>query len=273
MPKTTPDPGRTAQRAARSDTVKRLGRFGLAARATVYLLVGVLALLLAFGRHPAEPDQRGALQDLARHWYGDVLLWAICLGLIAFALWCFAQAAVGVVGKEDETFPRVQQFISGCTYGALAVTAFTVAVSAHQKSQARQQETFTAKVMRHDGGRWAIALLGLIILGAGIGTAVQGARKKFEDDLDTAQMNESTQHTVQTLGIVGSVARGVVFAISGFLLVDAAWTYDAKKARGLDGALRTLQRTTFGPWLLGLVALGLIAFGLFGFAEAKYRRT
>jgi uncharacterized membrane protein len=267
------NPGQTAHQAARSDTVKRLGRFGFASRAAVFVLLGVVTLLIAFAGRRAEPDQRGALAELAGHWYGLILLWIVFLGLVAFALWCFSQAAVGVVGKEDETLPRIQQFISGCVYGSLAVSAFTLAIHAHTSSQARTQSTFTGRVMSHSGGRWAVGIVGLVILGAGLVMAYDGLRRKFVEDLRTAEMDEATQRTVTTLGVVGAVARGLVFALSGFLFLDAAWTYDAKKATGLDGALRTLQQTAFGPYLLGLAALGLIAFGLYGFAEAKYRRT
>ena len=135
---------------------------------------------------------------------------------------------------------------------AEAQSAFTLAIHGHTSSQARAQSTFTGRVMSHSGGRWAVGIVGLVILGAGLVMAYDGIRRKFVDDLQTAQMDEATQRTVTTLGVVGAVARGLVFALSGFLFVDAAWTYDAKKATGLDGALRTLQQTAFGPYLLAV---------------------
>jgi Domain of Unknown Function (DUF1206) len=78
---------------------------------------------------------------------------------------------------------------------------------------------------------------------------------------------------VLRLGMIGTTARGVVFAIAGALVVDAAVTYDAAKSTGLDGALRTLADRPYGPWLLGALALGLIAFGLYGFAAARWAKT
>jgi hypothetical protein len=73
--------------------------------------------------------------------------------------------------------------------------------------------------------------------------------------------------------MVGTVARGVVFALAGIFVVQAARDYDPKKASGLDGALRSLRDTSAGPWLLILAAVGLILFGIYGFAEARWRRT
>jgi Domain of Unknown Function (DUF1206) len=65
----------------------------------------------------------------------------------------------------------------------------------------------------------------------------------------------------------------VVIAGIGIAALDAAVTYDAAKAKGVDGALRSFAQSPFGPWLLILVALGLIAFGILSFLEAKWRRT
>ena len=49
------------------------------------------------------------------------------------------------------------------------------------------------------------------------------------------------------LGMVGTIARGLVFCVVGVLVVDAAVTYDPKKSTGLDGALRTLAAQSYGP--------------------------
>jgi hypothetical protein len=61
--------------------------------------------------------------------------------------------------------------------------------------------------------------------------------------------------------------------MTGVLIVSAAWTYDAAKARGLDGALKTLRDRPFGGLLLGVAAVGLLVFGSYGLAEARYRRV
>jgi uncharacterized membrane protein YidH (DUF202 family) len=64
----------------------------------------------------------------------------------------------------------------------------------------------------------------------------------------------------------------MVTAGIGIAALDAAITYDAAKAKGVDG-LRSFAQSPFGPWLLIFVALGLIAFGILSFVEAKWRRT
>jgi hypothetical protein len=91
--------------------------------------------------------------------------------------------------------------------------------------------------------------------------------------LQTAQMSRRTRRVVERLGMVGTVARGLVFALAGVLVVDAAVTYQPSKAGGLDKALLTLRNQPFGEFLLILAALGLITFGIYGLCEARWRRV
>ena len=75
------------------------------------------------------------------------------------------------------------------------------------------------------------------------------------------------------LGVVGYLARGIVFALVGFFVARAAWQYDPQDAVGLDGALAKLAHADYGPVLLALTAAGLFAYGLFCFVEARYREV
>ena len=81
----------------------------------------------------------------------------------------------------------------------------------------------------------------------------------------------SAQRTLETLGVVGLLARAVVFGLIGWFLGKAAVEYDPDEAIGLDGALAKLTEAPYGPLLLGLTAAGLIAYGLFCIAQARYR--
>jgi hypothetical protein len=146
-------------------------------------------------------------------------------------------------------------------------------VSGASGSQADSQESATKSIMDNTGGRWLIGLIGLIVVGIGIGLLIYGVKKKFEKHLNTGQMNPSVRQTVRRLGVAGYSAKGVAYAIVGALVVSAAVTYDAGKARGLDGALKTLSAQSYGPWLLGLIALGIAAFGVYCFFQAKYRKV
>ena len=127
--------------------------------------------------------------------------------------------------------------------------------------------------MKHHFGRWLVGLIGLVVVVVGLGMVVEGITKKFEKQLRMHELTRLTRTLVVRLGMVGTIARGILFAVAGALVVQAALTFNARKSTGLDGALRTLANRPYGPWLLGVLALGLIAFGLYGFAAARWAKT
>ena len=259
--------------AVKRDVLGPGARLGLVARASIYLLIGVLSILVAAGHSTAETDQWGAMQQLNRSTLGHVLLWVVALGLAGYALWRFSEAVFGVAGEGKKAGPRLKSFARGCVYTVIAFMAFEVAAGRGVRSQAGRQITLTAQVMRHTGGRVAVALVGAAVAVVGAILVYEGATGKFEKYLDLSRAPAVTRRIVKIIGVVGTVARGALFALAGIFVIQAAWDYEPKKAAGLDGALRSLRDTAVGPWLLGVVALGLVAFGLYGLAEARWRRT
>lgn len=73
--------------------MNRSGRFGLAARGFVYVVVGVLIIRAALRFNPEEAGGVGdALRMLARQPYGSWMLAAIALGLIAYGVYAVVMA-------------------------------------------------------------------------------------------------------------------------------------------------------------------------------------
>jgi O-antigen/teichoic acid export membrane protein len=157
-------------------------------------------------------------------------------------------------------------------YGFLAYTAVSL-LEGSRGAQSAQQRGYAAQVMSHPGGRWVVGAVGLAIVVAGAVMVVEGLKQKFMRYFPPSALTGNTRDAVRRLGTVGTIARGLVFALTGSLVVSAAWTYDAAKASGLDGALKTLRDRPYGELLLGLAAAGLIVFGIYGLAEARYRRV
>ena len=267
----------TAQDAARGVAESRpmnwAARAGLTARGAVYLLIGVLALLLAAGSGGsggAAADQKGALSALAQHSYGTALVLLVAIGLAGYALWRLSEAAFGVTGEPPGAGPRLKSAARGVTYLILTATAVSV-MNGSRGSTAGQQQDATAKLLGAPGGRVLVAVVGLVVVGVAIMLAIEGWKAKFLKHF--AGIPHGLYDVVRTLGRVGTIARAVVFALVGLLFLKAAWTFDPQQATGIDGALHVLLRQPFGQVLTGLAAVGLLAFGVFGLAEARYRRV
>jgi hypothetical protein len=246
-------------------------RLGLTARGVVYLLLGLLAVLVARGAR-AEVDQKGVMEQIIARPFGGVLVALLALGFACYSLWRLSEAAFGVSGEKPGAGPRIKSLFRGLVYGFFAVTAVALLFGS-KSSQATQQKTLTAQTMQHQGGRWVVGLVGAVVVVVGLALVVEGLRLTFMRYFPAASLSPGLRAAVRQLGRVGTVARGLVFALAGALVVSAAWTYQPAKAGGLDAALKTIREQSYGPVLLGLAGVGLMIFGVYGLAEARYRRV
>jgi hypothetical protein len=267
-----PEMMRTARRAARGPVAHLLARAGLTARGIIYILVGWVAVLVALGRSSREADQTGALQLLAGKSYGLVSLWLLGIGFAAYALWRLSEAAFGVTGERPGAGPRLKSLARAIIYAGFSYLAFTV-IAGTARSQASRQRDITATAMQDTTGRVLVGVAGLIVVACGITLVVEGVRKKFMRYLQTDQMSARTRRIVKLLGMTGTIARGLVFALAGVLVIDAAVTHKASKSGGVDTALLTLRDQPFGEILMLLAALGLLIFGVYGLCEARWREV
>jgi hypothetical protein len=263
---------RKARRASRGPAGHALARAGLAARGVIYILIGWVAVLVATGRSSSQADQQGALQMLAGTPYGVVSLWLLCIGFAGYALWRLSEAAFGATDEGRRPGPRARSLARATVYAFLCYLSFSI-IQGVQGSQTRQEQDLTATVMHHQGGRWLVAAAGLVIVAAGMAMVAEGLRHRYMRYLRTSQMTAGTRRVVRRLGAIGTVARGLVFGLTGVLVIDAAVTSRPAEARGLDKALLTLRSQPFGEFLLLAAALGLIIFGVYGLCEARWRRV
>jgi len=268
------DPARAVRRSSRSandsTALQALARAGYVASGVLHLLLGWLAVRLAFGSTGGSADQQGALRELASAPGGAVLLWLTAAGFGGLALWQLTEAVAGVPGTDtaEQAGARAKAAAKAVLYGALAGTAVRVATGS---SGGGSEEGLTADLMHAPAGRWLVAVVGAVIVGVGVFHVVKGWRKSFRDDLRATGGGAVGQMVVR-LGQVGYVAKGVALGVLGGLFVAAAVTADPEKAGGLDDALRTIREQPFGVMLLVATGLGIAAYGVYSFARARYAR-
>ena len=113
---------------------------------------------------------------------------------------------------------------------------------------------------------------GLIVISIGLATAIRGLRSSFSQEIDTSRLHSTAQKVVLAIGQLGYLTKGVSLGLVGGLLTYAAWTFDWRKASGLDVALQVIVQQPFGGWLLSAMAFGFLAFGLFAVLQFRYRR-
>lgn len=263
-----------AEQVGDSASLKALARFGLIAYGVVHLLIGWLALQLAWGGGASRSaDLSGALRTVADQPLGKILLWLVVVGLVALGLWQASEAVWGYRTREGHQRIR-KQATSGVLavfYAALGASSALVALGSRSSSSHSQQEATTG-VLAWPGGRVIVVVTGLIIVGVGVVDAVKGVREAFSDEIDTSSMSPVARKGVERLGQVGYVTKGLGLGLMGGLLTFATLTFDRQKAPGLDGTLQTILTQPFGRLLLSAMAAGFFAFGLFAILQARYRR-
>jgi hypothetical protein len=244
----------------------------LVAYGVVHLLVGWLALHVAWGGSGDRADQSGALQALAEQPFGPALLWWVALGFVALTIWQASEAIWGFQGGETKkrVRRRVTAGAKAVVYLLLAISAARFAMGSGQSSSQSQQST-TQGVLGLPLGRVLVVLAALIVVAVGVSHVRKAFTKKFLKEIDTSSMPSGARTTITRLGQVGYAGKGAALTVVGLLLGYAAITFDSGKAQGLDGAMRTIVAQPFGQILLTLVALGLVAFGLFALAQSRYR--
>lgn len=254
--------------------VERLGRAGLVAKAVLYGVVAVLAFKVASGGREESPDKAGALRAIAEQPFGKGLLVLLALGLAAYALWRLAQA---VFDRENEgegakgLAKRSGQLARAGWYGILCGLTVSTLLGGNGGGGSEQKQT--AGVFDLPLGRYLVYGIGIAFAVAAGFNLFRAVTCKFNKKLKTGEMGDKEETAATGIGIVGHLARGVVFALIALFLLRAAWKFDPKEARGLDGALLEVAQAPWGGALLTAVAAGLFSYALYCLVQARYRRV
>ncbi|MFF4586490.1 DUF1206 domain-containing protein [Streptomyces sp. NPDC001388] len=265
-----------ARRAARGNVVKGAARAGFTARGVIYLLVGMLALQIAFGERGRQADRQGALGEIAEQPFGAVMLWALGIGLAGMALWRLSEAVFGAAGPEGRTAKKRLLALARCafySFVAYSVLALAAGSGSGGGSSDKQSKDVTARLLEVPAGQWIVGAAGVGIVVAGLWIGGRAVTRAYHDKLRLGEMSPRTRRLVDITGVGGGAARGLVFAAAGAFAVRAAVDYDPDHAKGLDDTLRSFAHTPVGPGLLACVAAGLVLFGLFSFAMARWRKV
>ena len=265
--------GAAGKKREASTALEILARGGLVARGAIYVLIGWIAVQVAFGGSGQQADRTGALRLVGKSVAGEIALWLLIVGLVALCVWRLWEAIAGASGPDgDKATKRLGAAGAGVVYGVLAfsVAKYALGLGA-PKGSGSQSQDLTAKLMHYPGGQVLVGIVGVALVAGGAWSGYQAFRKKFLEGMDLSSASPRTRRVVELLGQVGGMARAVIAIVAGVFLVIAAVHTNPNQAKGMDTALQALARTPLGPWLLVVVAIGLIIYGAFSVCESRYR--
>ena len=205
------------------------------------------------------------------------MLWIAAIGMVALALWHVAEAMIGSAARravaDSSRTVKIDRRGSGPKSLGVAIIYFAIAFSAARfamgsgQSSGQQNSGLSAQLMQSGWGKTLLIAVGLGVAAVGGYHVYKGASTKFLKDLRV-----SGGRGITAVGVTGYVAKGLVLAGVGLLVIFASLTTDPSKAAGLDAAVKTLGQAPFGKLLLILAALGIAAFGAYSFVRSRYGR-
>ncbi len=270
-----------AREAAEHPNFVKFGRLGWFAKGVIYVLAGVLAFSVvgrSFGWSGAnangdEASPTGAIKEVAQSSGGPLLLIVLACGMFLYAAWRLV--TVLFPGRTDvaESIKRIGYFASAVMYVTFGITAISLARSRNATANGNKTVSdYTSRIMNNELGRWAIGIVGVIIIATGLYRIFKGLKVDVTDDIDMSGMSGGRLRWTKRLGSIGEIGRGIAVGMIGFFLLRAAVTFDPAEATGLDGALRRLAVEPWGVYVVAGIGVGLVAYGMFCIMTFTRRR-
>jgi hypothetical protein len=263
----------TVKRAAANPWLALLERLGYVVRGALYAVMGLLALRIALSAAGGQAtDLSGSLVFLVSNPLGKLVLIVAAVGLAAYSLWGFTRAIYDPLhrGRDASGYMARLGFVtSAVSYGAIVFFALQLLVGSGGPTGDSTQKTI-ASVLTHPAGGLFTIIIGLVAIGVAIGQFSEAYRATFKEDLKGAEMSQTERSLAIGFGRFGMFARGIIFLVIGWFIVQAGIHHDPAQVQGFGGAFLWLLGQPFGRVLLGVVALGFVALGLHSFACARW---
>ena len=253
--------------------VERLARVGYAAKALLYITIGILAASAAFGQGGRATDTQGAMSQVGHMAYGRLVLYVVAVGLLGYALWRLVEAWQDPDNRGTDAKGlalRASFAFRGVFHGALGLAAFRLASRAGSGQGQNKARHWTGVLLGMPAGELLVWLAAASVAGYGAYQLYRSYAAKLGSQLDLSSVSPQTRAWVVGVSRFGIAARGVVFLMIGFFLSRAATRHDADEVGGVRESLAMLAG--IGHWPFALVSLGLIAYGVYELVNARYRR-
>ena len=262
-----------------SRAARPLARLGCVAIGTVYVLIGVLALLALAGIFIEAADEDRLIHVLRNLPGGTVVVWAIIAGAAGYVVWRGIEAWTDPY--EFGTNPhgllvRTGIALSAVGYAVLAYSAARIAAAPvvrgrGEVAEAQRQQTI-ANVLTWPAGDWIVGATGVVLLVMGVGQAVLLLRRSYTIEINLEDRTPAVRRAIHALAWYGYAARGVIIALLGYFLLRGGLSEDASRVGDTDTAFDTIGGGLIGDSAFFVVAVGTVAYGVFMYACALFYR-
>lgn len=263
--------------------IAKIRSAGYFAKGVVYLLLGTLTFMAAFNFGGDVSSRENVIKFLLELEFGKILVGTTALGLFAYSFWRFYQTIINPGNSEEDKsvksgLKRLRYFYSGILYGVIAysfakplIGSLTGNGSSEPESNNNGDEKAALwEILSMDWGKVLLWIIAAIIAGQAIQQFYISYTANFMKKIDNYPSIKNEYDFIRKAGRYGYGARGVVFGILAFFIIQVIIQHNANAYKGTEGALQYLLSFTYGQVLLGAVALGLAGYGIFNIMVARH---
>ena len=247
---------------------------GYAAKGTVYLSIGILAIQAAIFAEREAAGTYSTLTWLTEQPLGKVLVFLLAIALIGYVLRRLFQTllipgysnpwSIKCIGK------RIGYIMSGLSYAGVVYSALNIVLELGEADDTI--EDLASQLFEQPIGEWLILLGGIGVTTVGLFYVYGAYTGSYISEFQSEELHHRLEKWTIRIGKLGVAARGIAFVLTGIFLVQATIYGDTELAGGLQNALRLLSTKPLGWLWLSLIGIGMICYGVYMFVAAIYRR-
>jgi hypothetical protein len=252
---------------------EKLARYGCYSVASVYIMVGLMALLSFMGVAEDAADEERMIDVVMEIPFGEVLISIMILGLLGYVTWRVYEAFADPYNFGSSLKGKAQRVgigLSAIGYVLIAIGATQILFGGGGDSES-EQKLFISQVLGWPGGQILVGIAGLIL---GFTALVQikyiyggDYHKRMEYEKMPSWIEKATHITAWA----GYIARSIILGVLGYFLIKAAIYSDSDEAGDTDSAFDFLgDFGTIGHIIFIAVALGTICYGIFMIISGYY---
>lgn len=268
---------KAAEAVVQKPFVKKLARLGFYTKGFLFIVIGVLAVMVALGEKGGElADAAGAIARISKLNYGKFILIIFIVGASAHGAWNILRGIADIDNSGKNWWGIFVRSIAvgvGIFYLGLAWTAWSLIFTEQVAGGTGEiQKTILAILLALPLGAVLAFLIGLGIVGAGFHECYSGITGKYQNNFRLFALSKNKKRFVTILGVLSFTARALLLVLVGYFFISGAIHYNPDEAAGFDEALATLANTGYGKTLLFITAVGLVSHGVLSLYEARFRR-
>jgi hypothetical protein len=253
---------------ARSTVVKYLPIYGCISTGLSYIGVGTIAMLSFLKVRDGGADESSMLAILNEVIIGKILLWIIMVGTVCYIAWRIFEAVTDPYGYGKNFGGLGKRCgIALSTFADLLIVYAAIKVllgigGIQQSGEPQDERQFVSKVLTESWGTLAVTAMGGVVLIAAVVQLLYGVTRGYRERLDIDHYSKAGKTIIHFLAWVGYSSRGIIVGITGFFLLKAAFSREAKYVVNTDKAFDFIGDEV-GHLYFILVAVGTVGYGIF----------